>query len=59
MPGVKIGRNCVVSAGVCLDRDIPNETFVKLGKNSYEISLNKKVTVKSTVRKNVLQTLGR
>ena len=59
MPGVKIGRNCVVGAGVCLDKDIPNESFVKLRKHSYEISINKKVKVKSMVRKNVLQALGR
>ncbi|MEK7592243.1 MAG: hypothetical protein AAB508_02495, partial [Patescibacteria group bacterium] len=40
MPGVKIGKDSLISSGIVIDRDIPNSSFVK-GVTNYTIVANK------------------
>lgn len=42
MPGVKIGAGSYVGSGVVLDRDISEQSFVSLDKNSCSVSSNTK-----------------
>lgn len=41
MPGVKIGRNCLIGAGIVLDKDLPDGKYCVPGKKSYRIKTNK------------------
>lgn len=47
MPGIKIGRGSFIGAGVTLDRDIPEASFVSGAKNSYTITSNTRTTTAS------------
>jgi bifunctional UDP-N-acetylglucosamine pyrophosphorylase/glucosamine-1-phosphate N-acetyltransferase len=40
MPGVKIGSNTFIGSGITVDRDIPENSFVALAKNSFTVSDN-------------------
>ncbi len=40
MPGIKVGSNCIIGAGIIIGQDIPENSFVK-GKVELEIRENK------------------
>lgn len=47
MPGVKIGRECMISAGVILDRDLPDGKFYKISEVKYNIEDNRHVIARN------------
>ena len=40
MPGIKIGKNSLIGAGLIIDQDIPNTSFVKQNNNNFTITKN-------------------
>lgn len=55
MPGIKIGGNSIIGAGITIPRDIPENSFVK-GKTEIEIKPNK-ATANPEKRKEMLDSL--
>ncbi len=43
MPGVKIGRECMIGAAVLLDKDLPDSKFCKVSEDNYSIENNRHV----------------
>lgn len=56
MPGVKIGKNCVIGAAVYLDRDLPNGKFCIIKNIQYTIK-NNKISITDTYRKSELSKI--
>lgn len=44
MPGVKIGQHSFMGSGIVLDKDVPEDSFCMLVKNSYTVEKNKHKT---------------
>lgn len=40
MPGIKIGQNSLIGAGLTIDQDIPNSSFVKQNQSNYIVTKN-------------------
>jgi bifunctional UDP-N-acetylglucosamine pyrophosphorylase/glucosamine-1-phosphate N-acetyltransferase len=58
LPGIKIGENSLLSAGLVIDQDIPNNSFVKPEKShAFEIVENNKDVVGIEKREEVKKGL--
>lgn len=56
MPGVKVGEDSMIGAGVILDKDVPEQSFCVV-KNGYEIKKNTKTVHAASNRQDFLSKI--